>query len=84
MSKKDILKETQKAFRLTFGNETAKDVLAELRVFCNATTTTYNGDTNQMLIDEGRRQVFLYIMSMLKVDVEQVYEMDINYPDDEF
>lgn len=72
--KKNPLKDMQTAYRHTFGGEMAKDVLADLRIFCYA-TKTHDGDP--ML--EGRRQVFYRIMTMMKVPVEDVY--DINMPE---
>jgi hypothetical protein len=81
MTEKDPLKEIQKAYRLVFGTEPAKDVLADLRIFCNATKTTAPTskiDPYQMAIQEGRRQVFLHILTYIKVDIEDVYDYDLN------
>lgn len=77
----DTMKEIQKAYRLTFGHEPAKDVLADLRIFCCATKTTAPIspiDPIQMAINEGRRQVFLHILTYMKVDIEDVYDYELN------
>ena len=68
----------QRAFRLTFGNEVAKDVLADLRVFCNATKTSFSSDPLEMARQEGRREVFNRIMSFMKVDFEDYYNYEEN------
>ena len=68
-------------YRLTFGNEAGKTVLADLRNFCFATKTTFNGGktANQTLDPlylarmEGRREVFLQVMGILKVDFDDYY-----------
>lgn len=81
MTEKNPQKEIQKAYRLTFGNEAANDVLADLRIFCSATKTTAPIspiDPIQMAINEGRRQVFLRILTYMKVDIEDVYDYELN------
>jgi hypothetical protein len=87
---KNKLKDLQTSYRLTFGNEGAHDVIADLRAFCFATATTGRGDgatevsNEQMREREGRRQVFLRIMQMMKVDIEEIYGYVEDYPDDDF
>ncbi|MEE9540675.1 MAG: hypothetical protein V3V85_04180 [Candidatus Thorarchaeota archaeon] len=76
------LKDKQNVYKLTFGSETGKDVLSDLRTFCYATKTTritdVNGrvDKDAMLIMEGRREVFLQIMAMMKVNFSEVYDYE--------
>ncbi len=76
---KRIVKNLETAYRHTFNNEMANTVLADLRVFCHATKTTYSGDVNQALINEGKRQVFYRIMNYLKVDYSEIYGMEEDY-----
>lgn len=75
----DPLKDLELAYRQTFNGEIQKEVLADLRVFCSATKTTHSADINEMLINEGRRQVFLRIMTFLKVDIEEVYDYEMDF-----
>ena len=72
----DPLKDLERAYRHTFNGEVPKEVLADLRVFCHATKTTDAGDIYQMAINEGKRQVFLRIMTFMKVDIEDVYDYE--------
>lgn len=82
MARNDPLKDLQICYRKIFGEELAKEVLADLRVFCHATMTT--ADKNEDIkILEGRRQVFLRIMQMLKVDIEDIYGYEFDFEGDE-
>lgn len=66
-------------YKQVFENEAGKKVLADLRVFCHATKTTYSDNPYELYRYEGRREVFLQIMNILKVDFEDYYEYE---PDD--
>lgn len=72
----DLYKRKKTAYRLTFGSEVSKDVLADLRVFCNATKTNFSSDALEMARMEGRREVFNRIMSFMKVDYEDYYQYE--------
>ena len=78
MSKKDPLKDLQTHYRNTFAGEIPKQVLADLRIFCHATMTTAGKDESIERL-EGRREVFLRIMQMMKVDIETIYEYEMDY-----
>lgn len=86
----DPLKDLQLAYRQALGNEKGRDVLEDLRAFCFATMTTGSGDyedeisNERMREREGRRQVFMRIMTMLKIDVEDIYSIEIPDPDGDF
>lgn len=79
MPSKNPLKDLEVAYRHTFGNEMAKSVLSDLRIYCHATKTTYAGDRDAMLINEGRRQVFYHIMNLLKYDFSDIYNLEENH-----
>lgn len=64
-----ILKGLQSHYLGTLGTEQAKPVIADLRDFCFM-TRTHDGDPAM----EGRRQVFLRIMQMLEIPVENIYQ----------
>lgn len=68
-------------YKAVLGNDRATDVLADLRVFCHATKTTYRDNPVEMARMEGRREVFLRIMSMLKVEFGDVYDYDFDVMD---
>ena len=71
------LKDKRSVYLQVFGSEAAREVLSDLRATCFATKTTFvKGDPDQTLINEGRRQVFMDIMTMMKVDFEDYYEYD--------
>ena len=72
----------ERAYRLTFGSELAKDVLADLRVFCHATKPTFSTDALTMARLEGRRETFNRIMTFLKVDFDAIYNLEEDYLDD--
>lgn len=78
MSKSDPVKDIQKAYRQTFKGTVPKEVLADLRIFCHVTKTTA-GKPESMEQLEGRREVFLRIMTFLKVDIEEVYDYELDF-----
>jgi hypothetical protein len=69
------ISEVQKYYRATFNDEQGRLVLGDLAKFCYATQTTYAAGKNHEVL-EGRRQVFLRIMDMLKIDIEEVYNIE--------
>lgn len=73
------MKDLERAYRQTFNGEVPKEVLADLRVFCNATKTTDTDGPHQLAVNEGRRQVFLRIMTFLKVDIEDVFDYELEF-----
>jgi hypothetical protein len=78
MTEKDPAKSIQQAYRQTFKGEVPKEVLADLRIYCHATKTTA-GRTESIERLEGRREVFLRIMTYLKVDIEDVYDYELDF-----
>lgn len=73
------IKDKRAVYIQVFKNEAAKEVLSDLRTFCCATKTTFAKDPMEFARNEGRREVFLQIMNMIKVDFDEVYDYD---PDD--
>lgn len=72
------LKDKQVIYRQVFGSEAGKEVLRDLNVFCNG-TKAHKGDNIER--QEGRREVFLQIMRMVKIDIIEVFE---EYIEDDF
>lgn len=79
---RDVLKAKETAYRLSLGNEGAKPVLADLRVFCNGTKSSFSSDALEMARMEGRREVFNRIMNFLKIEYSQFYEYEEDYNND--
>ena len=75
-------KDKQNMYKLVFGNEAGRTVLTDLNIFCFGTSTTMGAAIDEMgRIDalelarrEGRREVFLQVINMLKCDIGQVYD----------
>jgi hypothetical protein len=66
------------AYRQAFGSPAGREVLNDLMKVCRfrvplqATATI---DANSLIMAEGARMVFLRIISMLKLDLEQINAM---------
>ena len=74
-------KEKQSLYKQVFGNPAGSQVISDLNVFCNGTRTHNTNDPMELMRLEGRREVLLQIMTMLKVDFETFFE---EYIDPEF
>lgn len=74
------LREKQGQYKQVFGNPVGKEVLKDLNRFCYGTKTTA-GRPEGIERLEGRREVFLQIMSLLKISFEEVYD---EYLDEDF
>jgi hypothetical protein len=71
------------SYQKTFNNPEGRKVLSDLRRFCRATTPTadVNNDRTTYLL-EGRREVWLRIMSHLQLTDEDVYNLIEEYPNE--
>jgi hypothetical protein len=66
-----------RAYKATFNNPEGKKVLADLRRFCRATLPTANVDSvHTTYLLEGRREVFLRIMSHLQLTEDDIYNLN--------
>lgn len=64
-----MLGRTQKRkhkYEKVFNTPTGTEVLADLAVFCQMDTSTFDTDPLEMARKNGQREVFLYISSILK------------------
>lgn len=60
------------SFRLCFGSPAGRQVLADIRPFCCASSTTAtSNDPIQMALREGRRQVWLRIERAMNLTPEE-------------
>ena len=73
------LREKQGQYKQVFGNPVGKEVLKDLNRFCYGTKTTA-GRPESIERLEGRREVWLQIMSLMKISFEDVYD---EYLDDD-
>lgn len=82
MNIKQFLRKKEWAFRSIFSkengelNEAAKIALADLRLFCNGTKSNFSVDALEMARMEGRREVFMRIMTFLNYDYSKVYDLE--------
>lgn len=63
------------AYREIFETEKGKLILADLIDHCGLFRNTYVGDVNTMMINEGKRNVLLYILSILNIDLPTLLKM---------
>lgn len=62
------------AYQNIFKSPEGEMVLKDLMAAHGILTNTYNGDVNNMLLKEGERNVVLRILSILKIDINAIYE----------
>lgn len=77
------LKDSQVLYNQVLGNEAGKQLLADLRVFCYGTKSTFDSCPYETARREGRREVFLQIMNTLKVDFSDYYDYEPDFIDEE-
>ena len=74
------LEELQSSYLKLFSSPVGRDVLEDLNIFCHGTKTTA-GHPESIERLEGRREVFLRIMSFLKVNFNDVYDLYVETDD---
>lgn len=69
------LKDLQRHYRALFAqrNPSTEAVMVDLGKFCCFLSSTQAEKTDDMLIVEGRRQVFLRILEMSKLSTEELF-----------
>lgn len=83
MSLNPLVRYRASAYRKTFNNPEGRKVLADLRRFCRATMPTADvNNANATYLLEGRREVWLRIMSHLNLTDEDVIKLIEDYPND--
>ena len=63
------------AFKRCFNTPDGKIVLSDLAKECGILNNSYNGDTDDLLFNEGKRNVLLYILSIVNVDLPKLLEI---------
>ncbi len=64
-----------KAYKELFESENGKVVLSDLQNYCHMFHSTYEKDTNTTMLNEGKRNVLLYILSYTNIDLSQFLKM---------
>jgi len=71
----------RRAYRATFNSIEGRKVLADLRRFCRASVPTADvNNTNVTFLLEGRREVFLRIISHMNLTEDDIFELVEEYP----
>lgn len=74
------LSEVQEHYRAAFLGKDGQVVLQDLMGKCFSNATTFVDDERQSLINEGRRQVWLHINTMLNLTPEQIARCQLGLP----
>lgn len=74
MDIKDQVKRVE-AFKQVFNSENGKLILEDLSRFCYAKGSTYSGNPHDMVFNEGKRNVYLYVNSIINIDPKTLEEM---------
>jgi ribosomal protein L34 len=73
----------RRAYRATFNTVEGRKVLADLRRFCRASVPTADvNNANVTFLLEGRREVFLRIISHMNLTEDDIFELVEEYPQD--
>lgn len=72
-AKKD--KDLNDSYKYLFSSIEGKEVLNDIVAFCNILSPTFSKDVNEMLINEGKREVALMILSRLTLDVPDLQQI---------
>jgi len=62
------IKAIKLAYKKCFESDYGKRVLADLRRRCYAHRSTFTGDVNETIFNEGTRSMLLHIESMMNMD----------------
>jgi hypothetical protein len=74
------LTQMQDLYRATFLGKDGQVVLQDLMGRCFANATTFVADERQSLLNEGRRQLWLHINTMLNLTPEQIARCQLGLP----
>ncbi len=75
MDERDKLKLLSKAYKDIFGGESGKLVLEDIKDRGFIKTTTWGGNTDATVLNEGTRLLALHIITMIELDPEQLEEL---------
>jgi len=69
------IKKRQAAYRSVFTGAESDKVLLDLARFCRAVETSFDDNPYRMAFQEGRREVFLRIMTYIDYDLRDVSKL---------
>ena len=76
MERGEFLIRRRQAYVQTFDTVPGKKVMADLKRFCKATSSSYvPGDRDAVLINEGRREVFYRISGFLNISAAEIWQL---------
>ena len=75
----DALETRRGFYQSTFESDTGTLVLGDLYHLCCAGRSTYAGDREAMLINEGKRQVWLHIISVLNITDMDLHRLGLQH-----
>jgi hypothetical protein len=64
-----------KAYKDVFASEKGQIILNDLIRECGLLRNCYRGEANDLLVNEGKRNVLLYILSNINVDLNTLIEL---------
>lgn len=67
-------------YRLTFGSQWGQTVLIDLMKYCHFRAPIESTDANALLIAEGERRVFCYILSFFNMTLPKVNKLFAGQP----
>lgn len=74
MDIKDQIKRVN-AYKQLADTDFGKLILEDLSRFCYAKGSTYSGNAHDMVFNEGKRNVYLYVNSIINIDPKALEEM---------
>ena len=74
-------KDKQALYKEVFGSPAGQEVLADLNIFCNGTSFHNTDDPMKLMRLEGRREVLIEIVKMLKLKNLEVFFEDYIDPE---
>jgi len=69
------LKDLETSYRAGFGAQVCEEAMADLREFCHATKSAFSNDPLEMARLIGRKEVYDRIMTFLKVDYDNYFNI---------
>ena len=69
------LKKIQMAYQKLFEGMNGKIILKDLTTRCHMDKPSYVANSDETIFNEGKRAVFLHIITMAKIDVQKLKEV---------
>ena len=76
---RDDIEIRKNRYQTCFQADAGQYVLADLYHLCHQGRSTWNGDPSQTLINEGKRQVLLHIISLLTISDMDLHQLGLRH-----